>query len=93
MAKLNVCEICGKPIEGRQRKLCPECARNPYKGVRKKTPKQEKKPAAKPEKINRRQCEKCRFYNRYYEMCDYFEMTGQLRNCELSPNCTKFERG
>ena len=36
MAKLNVCEICGKPIEGRQRKLCPECARNPFKGVRKK---------------------------------------------------------
>ena len=26
MEKLNVCEICGKPIEGRQRKLCPECA-------------------------------------------------------------------
>lgn len=45
---------------------------------------------------DRTQCKKC-LYRTESEMrsvhyCDYFSMTGELRHCEPSPNCTKFEK-
>ena len=39
------------------------------------------------------QCRTCRFWDNHNKLCDYLNVTGKLRRCEPSPNCTKYERG
>ena len=44
-------------------------------------------------RANTKQCKTCRYWDIYNKMCDYFHITGMLRECEPSPNCTKYEKG
>ena len=89
------CEICGKLLVGRQRKLCPECERNPYKDVRHKAKKEKPKgyAAGLKTKSNSKQCRTCKYWNDTTPCCDYYFITGKLKLCDTPPNCTKYEKG
>lgn len=47
------------------------------------------------EVIDRTQCKECLYRSegemKHLHSCDYASLMGELRKCELSPNCTKFE--
>ena len=96
MAVEYFCEICGKKLEGKQRKLCPECAKNPSRCARRKVKKEKPKGYAaglKAKNNNTSQCKTCSYWNDIQGMCDYYFITGELRHCEDPPNCTKYEKG
>lgn len=91
------CEICGNVLKGRQRKYCSlECAKNYSKGTKKDKPKKITRAYADNEvlasKGNTKQCCTCEYWDKLHLLCDYYGKTGQLRMCEPSPNCTKYER-
>lgn len=88
------CEICGVLLQGKRRKLCPECERNPGKTAYVKVEKE--KPyehlAGLKSKCNTTQCKTCGYWNKTQRMCDYYFMTGDIRRCDSPPNCTKYDR-
>ena len=93
-----VCEICGKPLSGRLRKFCPECAKNPCKSTRIKEKDKIKKTKGYVDrdvlasKGNTKQCCTCEYWDNLHLLCDYYGKTGQLRLCDGSPNCKKYKR-
>ena len=91
------CEICGKVLKGRQRKYCSiECSKNYSKGTERTTSEKKSRTYANNKvlasRANTKQCRTCEYWYDKQSLCDYYTKTGQLRGCEPSPNCTKYER-
>lgn len=100
--KQRRCDMCGEIITGRRynAKYCLECAglvakagNNKHKAAQLKRSQERAKKNKEPQYGDTSQCKTCRFWNKSIPCCDYYSITGQLRGCEPSPNCTKHEKG
>lgn len=92
--KKKKCAECGALLPDGRAKFCKAC-------VRKRARKQYKKPKTEKETVKIKktahskpdtsQCRTCLYRGDVnVPMCDYLYITGHMRGCEPSPNCTKY---
>lgn len=95
----KICLDCGRLYNGGARQMyCPECQRK-RKALSQSKWRNGGKSKAKEKSIamDETQCRSCEYglrglylYTNHYA-CDYYDRTGQLRDCEPSPHCTNYK--
>lgn len=94
--KQRTCNLCGADISdrGSSALYCLECAKlQREKSIKEHIQKRQKLKNA-PDRVDRKQCKTCvyRGWNQEYA-CNYIAITGQMRGCPPSPNCTRYQKG
>lgn len=92
----KICQRCQEVFEAQNKeRLCPAC-RKLSKAISNKNYREKKKTKKiKPEKLDKTECSQCYFKGFLNNMiiCNYAEIAGECRKCELPPNCDKFRPG